>query len=173
MINKKNFPLVIALSIPLLMILLVASFIYFPGIGKSPKHNFVYLTGDSVYYGYSREYKIVNGRLIHTPLPPGSYPDFANKQSYSQPSFYLYDVKSNTSKEISYSEAQNLNLDPSNISPDNYVIERGNGGGGLFFDGGRDYNSWFIKGYNRSHKLNLKLTGPDSYYNFQFMGWVK
>ncbi len=172
MINKKNIPLILALCIPVLMIILVAAFIYFPGMGKKAQYSFVYMTGASYYDYGQREYEVVNGKVTYYPLPSSTMPLYG-KPDNVKPHFYFYDINLDSATEISFEQAKNYNLDSSNISPDNYVIERGNGGGGLFFDGGTDYNSWFIKGYNRSRKLNLKLTGTDSYYNFRFLGWVK
>lgn len=42
----------------------------------------------------------------------------------------------------------------------------------LFGSSSGDYNSWFIKGHNRSIKLNLKLNSAN-YYNMQFLGWTE
>ena len=173
MINKKNIPLIIALTIPVLMIILVAAFIYLPGIGQKPKVNFLYLTGANTYYPYGQqEYQISGGHLIQTPAPKTTPPNYVPPDN-TIPHFYLYDVTKNTATELTFAQAQTYTLDSSNTSADGYTIAQGNGGGGdLFFGGGSyDYNSWFIKGHNRSIKLNLKLTGS-AYYNFQFLGWI-
>ena len=170
--NKKNLPLYIALAIPVLMILVVAGFIYLPGLGKKPQYNFLYMTGSNSYYYYGdREYSVTNRHLTHNELPTSTQP--SNYKPVGEPHFYVYDTAKDTATEINFAQAQAYRLDSSNTSPDGYTVERGNySGGGLFFGGiSGDYNSWFIKGHNRSRKLNLKLTGPD-YYNFQFLGWV-
>lgn len=176
MINKKNIPLYIALAIPVLMIVLVAAFIYLPGIGQKPKENFVYMTGNAPYYygPGSSGYYVSSGKLIYTPPPTANPP--LPKPDTLQPHFYVYDVAKDQATEITFEQAQNYSLDSSNTSPDGYTIERGNGGGGDFFFGGApgDYNNWYIKGHNRSRKLNLKLTGNYSYGdNFQFLGWAQ
>ncbi len=173
MINKKNIPLIIALSIPVLMIILVAAFIYLPGIGQKPKVNFVYMTGNDYYYGYGQqEYVVSGGHLVQNPkpVPPALSPPIPDN---TVPRFYFYDVAKNTASELTFQQAQSYKLDSSNISSDGYTVAQGNSGGGdfLFGGGSGDYNSWFIKGHNRSVKLNLKLTGVN-YYNFQFLGWV-
>lgn len=176
MISKKNLPLYIALAVPVLMILLVAAFIYLPGIGKKPAHNFVYMSGQDVYYyGDARgEYTVTNGRLVKNPLPPipeGQAPYY--KPAVSDPHFYFYDVSKHEAREITLAEAAAFELDPSNVSPDGYTVERGNGNSGAFlFGDSGDYNSWFLKGHNRANKLNIKLIGTD-YYNMRFLGWVK
>jgi hypothetical protein len=175
--NKKNIPLIIALAIPVLMIILVAAFIYLPGIGQKPKENFLYLTGNNAYNYGSQEYVVSGGHLIKNPPVPAPatptpyYPPADN----TVPKFYLYNVVTNTSTELTFEQAQSYTLDSSNTSVDGYTVEQGTGGGGDLFFGGApaDYNDWFIKGHNRSEKLNLKLTGTDSYSNFQFLGWIQ
>jgi hypothetical protein len=171
--NKKNLPLYIALAVPVLMILLVAAFIYFPGIGKHPKHNFLYLSGNDVYYyGSGQGYQVSGGHLVFNPPSAASAPSYYAQQG--QPHFYIYDVAKNEATEVSLAEAQSYTLDPTNTSSDGYTIQQGNGGGSdfLFGGGGGDYTSWFIKGNNRAIKLNLKLTGS-SYSNFRFLGWIE
>ena len=173
-VNKQKLPLYIALAVPVLMIFLVAAFIYLPGFGKKPKVNFLYMTGNNVYdYGYgSVGYQISNGRLVYNPPAP-PIPNQPNYPATGDVHFYVYDVAGNQAKEVSLAEAEGYNLDSTNTSPDGYTVSQGNGGGGDFFGGGGgDYNSWFIKGNNRAVKLNLKLTGTQ-YSNFRFLGWVE
>jgi hypothetical protein len=157
------------------MIVAVAMSIYLPGVGKRPAHNFLYMTGISTTYGYpGAEYAVSGGHLVHNELtitPQPGYP-YPAKISPSGAHFYVYNVGNNIASEVAFDEAQKYTLDPSNASSDGYMVERGNGGGGFLFGGSADYNSWFIKGYNRSTKLNLKFTGTD-YYNFQFLGWIE
>jgi hypothetical protein len=172
--NKKNLPLYIALAVPVLMILLVAAFIYFPGVGKHPKYNFFYMSGNDVYYyGYGQGYQISGGHVIYNPPQPP--PGQISSIQQVEPHFYVYDVTTSQSSEISFSQAQKYTIDSTNTSPDGYTVEQGNGGGGDFLFGGggpSDYNSWFIKGHNRAVKLNLKLTG-NTYSNFRFLGWIE
>jgi hypothetical protein len=174
MLNKKNLPLYIALAVPVLMIILVAAFIYLPGIGKKPKYNFLYMTGSNVFiYGYENGgYQVSGGHLIYNP-PAADY-NYPSESQIGDVHFYLYDVANNQAKEVTLAEAEGYSLDSSNTSSDGYTIQQGNGGSGdfLFGGGGGDYNSWFIKGHNRAVKLNLKLTGSP-YSNFRFLGWTE
>jgi hypothetical protein len=169
--TKRNWPLAIALIAPFLMIAIVALLIYLPGLGKFPQKDFIYATGYDVYYG-SRMYAVQGGHLIKTNLPNIEKILPQGQNSESVVLFYKYNVKTNTASEITFEEAQKLNLDPSKKSVDGYEISQGlSGGGGLFFGGGRDYENYYIRGYNRSKKLNLKLI-DGNYSNFQFLGWV-
>jgi len=175
MLNKKNLPLYIALAVPVLMIILVAAFIYLPGIGKKPAHNFLYMTGNNVYdYAYNNiGYQVNGGHLVYNP-PASPAPNQPNYPASGDVHFYLYDVANNQAKEVTLAEAEGYNLDSSNTSSDGYTIQQGNGNSGdfLFGGGGGDYTSWFIKGHNRAIKLNLKLTGA-YYSNFRFLGWTE
>ncbi len=170
--NKKNIPLIIALCIPVLMILVLAAVIYLPGLGKKPAHNFIYMTGDNYYnYGQSK-YLVSDGYIRENPsatITPALY----YKPVASDSRLFLYNVTTNIATELNIQQASQYRLDPSQASADGYKVERGNSNGDfLFGSGGGDYNSWFIKGHNRSTKLNLKLNSTD-YYNMQFLGWVE
>ena len=180
MMDKKSIPLITALAIPFLMIVLIAALIYLPGLNKKPQYNFVYASGDESYsYGYNwRAYTVEGGRLTKQPLPqpnqsmPVPDPKYPVPQPI-EPKLYFYDVQKNQAREISFEQAQSLNLDPANVSPDGYEVVQGNGngGGGFIFGGSGDYQHYFLRGHNRSKQLNLKQVG--SYYNFRFLGWVK
>ena len=174
-VNKKNLPLILAFGIPLVMIVAIALSIYLPGLGKQPKYNFLYMTGDALNYGYPNgtDYYVQGNRLVKSPVPPPVNPDpYLKAMPPGEVKFYVHDVIANQSKEVSPEEAQNLNLNSSQTSEDSYTIQQG-GGGDFLFGGGGDYNSWYLKGNNRSKKLNLKLSGPNSYASFRFLGWIE
>ena len=174
MLNKKNIPLYIALAVPIVMIIIVAAFIYLPGIGKKPRYNFLYVSGDYASYNYPGSYNVVNGRIAKIPTTNTNGTPYPVQMAVT-PQLYVYNVTTNVSREISYDAAVGYTLDPATQSPDGYTVQQGSGGGGDFLFGGgvSDYNDWFLKGHNRSLKLNLKTTGSPSYYNVQFLGWIE
>ena len=160
------------------MIIIIAAAIYLPNIGKKPATNFLYVTGDAVVYDYYNSgnyyYTVQNGRVEKDNYPYNPNNPKPYSPAFTESQIYLYDAAKNLSTELSLSEAQQYQLDPGNQSPDGYVVERGSGGGGFPFGGAiQDYNSWYLKGHNRSFKLNLKLIGSYAYNNFKFLGWVK
>src|SRR5581483_12138441 len=116
MFKKKNAPLIIGFSIPILMILFVAASIYLPGIFQQPRYNFLYST-DGDYYD-NQTYSVSNGRLVINPQP-SSYP---NSRPYPSPQLYVYNVSPNESRPISLQEAENLNINPNVESPDGYKL---------------------------------------------------
>jgi len=174
-IIKKNITLVIGMSIPILMILFVAGSIYLPGLFINPHFNFLYVSGnDFYYYNNGYQYSVQNDKLIKNEIR-----QLENK-NYNPPrvesKLYIYDVAKNEAKEISFTEAQNLNLDSSVKSPDDFEVVYGSRDSGFFpffWGGGTDYNARYLSGHNVSKKLNLQLNGSSYYNNFRFIGWIK
>jgi len=175
-IIKKNITLILGISIPILMILFVASRIYLPGLFIKPHFNFLYVSGDDSYYYYNNgyQYSVQNDKLVKNEIKQ------LENQNYNPPrvesKLYIYDVAKNEAKEISFAEAQNLNLDSSVKSPDDFEVVYGSRGDGFFpflFWSERDYNSRYLSGHNVSKKLNLQLNGSSYYNNFRFIGWIK
>lgn len=173
-IIKKNITLILGISIPILMILFVAGSIYLPGLFIQPRFNFLYVSGDDYYYyNNEQQYSVQNDRLIKNEI---KQPENGN---YNPPrgevKLFIYDVVKNESKQVSFDEAQKLNLDSNNISPDGFEVVYGSRGDGIFpffFYSGTDYNARYLKGHNVSKKLNIQLSGS-YYYNFRFLGWIK
>ena len=114
---KKNITLVLGISIPILMILFVAGSIYLPGLFIKPHFNFVYVSGDDYYYyNYNqRQYSVQNGKLVKSEIKQPENQNYKPPRGESK--LYLYDVAKNESKEISFEEAQNLNLDSNTKFP--------------------------------------------------------
>jgi hypothetical protein len=164
---KKNIPLIVGISIPILMILFVAGSIYLPSLFVKPSYNFLYLLGASC---YGQPYSVVNGKLEQNDV---KYP--ANYNPPAQPELFIYDATKDQSQQISFADAQNLNLDSTNQSPDGFEVVSGNSGGGDYFPfyfGPSNYNDgWYLKGHNIDKKINIQTVG--NYYNFTFLGWIK
>jgi len=176
---KKNITLIVGISIPILMILFVAGSIYLPGLFIQPKFNFLYVSGDDYYYYNQYQYSVQNGKLVRREVQRPKNQIYQPLQEVQEVKLYIYDVAKNESKEISFEEAQNLNLDSNTKSPDGFEVVYGSRGDGFlpfffpfFFLSERDYNTLYLKGHNVNKKLNLQLSG--SYYNnFRFIGWIK
>ena len=171
---RKNITLVLGISIPILMILLVAGSIYLPGLFIKPHFNFLYVSGDDYYYYNQRQYSVQNGKLVKNEIKQPENQNYNPPQDESK--LHLYDVTKNESREISFAEAQNLNLDSNTKSPDDFEIVYGSRGDGFFpffWVGETDYNTRYLKGHSVSKRLNLQLNGSSYYYNFRFLGWIK
>ena len=180
---KKNITFVLGISIPVLMILFVAASIYLPRFfAPQPKVNFLYTSEDrDYYYGNVRQYGVQNGKIIEIqqiPQPEKRTSAFLPSDvappalPLIEPKFFVHDVIKNESKEISFDQTQELNLDSRIKSSDGFEVVYGNRDNGFPFFSGTDYNARYLKGHGVSTKLNLQSSGPYYNDNFQFLGWI-
>lgn len=164
---RKNSTLIIGIAIPILMIVFVGLSIYLPALfATPPQFSFLYSSGDT--YDYAWDYRVVGNKLQRIPR------NVDRKYAVpGEPTFYLYDIKKQESSQLTFEQTQKLKLDQSTVSPDGYSVVRGNGGDGFFpFDfNGSNYNSFYLRGHNTSHKITVK-TSDGNYWNFRFLGWV-
>lgn len=163
---KKNISLIVGISVPIVMILLVAGFIYLPRFFVHPHYNFLYIAGD---YSSAQQYEVKDSRLVKKEV---KWPGNAQNDR-----LFIYDVANNQSREISFDDAAALNLDPGRESPDGWKIISGEHHDGLFpFTSGADYCSRYISGHNVSNRLEPRTSGNSSSYcggNFVFLGWIR
>ncbi len=165
---KRNLPLTFALALPVFMVFFIAGAIYLPALFNKPQYNFLYMTG----YDYcGTQYFVRNNKLIKQ--------DGDCKNYYPQPKqeykLYLYDIKLNTNKQLSFEETQSYTLDTNSFSPDGYKVEYGTSSSGFFpffAYSGSDYNTRYLQGHGTSYKLNLRNDGAVSMSQFQFLGWI-
>jgi len=162
-ITKKNFPLIVGLSIPLLMVILVTASIYIPAIGEKPTIDFIYSIGN--YYG---DYIVKNGKIQKKELTEQQKKYRGNQVS----NLYYYDVSKSTAREITFEEAQVYKLDNRYTSEDGFKTERSSYHGGVFefFVGGSSrYNTIYLSKGAYHKRLNI----DSHYYNYRFLGWIK
>jgi hypothetical protein len=169
---KKNISLILGISIPVLMIIFVAASIYLPGLYTQPQTNFLYVSDSPHSHINSERYRVYDGKIAkHYVKTTEINMDFKNQHTQQ---LFIHDVTENKSQEVSFEEAEKLNLDPSTESPDGFEVVYGNRNNGFFiFSPGRDYNSRYLAGHNMSTKLNL-VSGNKAYYSeIEFIGWIK
>jgi len=174
---KKNLPLVAGLAIPVLMILAIIIAVYVPRIfAPAPKFSLLYFAGET--YNSPYVYRVQNGVLIETANSQYQR-DYIKSVDYSQqPQLYIYDPKTDTSRETSFREAQNFKLSSSPTSPDGFEVGQGNYSGSIFseiFGGGnRDYNARYLKGHGIAKRIKLTNIGSYPYYynDLNFLGWI-
>ena len=166
--KKKNVPLIVALSIPVLMIVLIAISIYVPALFIKPTMNFVYSVGGD--HCYPNKYSVKNGKIVENEIKqPETNNACRSYSNYREARLFYYDVKRTTSREITLAEAATLTVDAAIKSQDGFEVVSGNYSSDIFFSGGSYYDKYLKKGaYSR--RLNV---GSTSYYDFKFIGWVK
>ncbi len=182
---KKNWVLVLAFALPVLLIAGVALSAYLPSLRLTTKFDFVYVScvdGSRNYYQcdlwLQKRYSVVDGKIALKEVDPAldsdknGVPDA--KENYVARVFY-HDTLADVTREISLEEAQKLQLDGLVTSPDGVSVSGEYRGGGDFFPfsgRGSSYGYYLTKG-NAHRRLNI--INSDQYYyngNFQFVGWV-
>lgn len=194
---KNNIPLVAGLALPVLMIIFVAGAVYSPRLGTpvEPQYDFLYMTqnmgpGRESYIYTVKENKLVRqGNPYYLPAPEPAYPGVKpvttapakdNAEPVDTAKFYIHGVKGNTSREISFKDAEKLSLDSRQTSPDGFEVTRNYGGGGSIFteifggNSSRDYDALYLTGHGAITKLNLQGNSAQPYYYAppQFLGWI-
>jgi len=165
--KKKNIPLIVALSIPVLMVAVITVSIYVPTLFIKPQFDFIYSTGEN--YCYINRYSVVNQKVAQNQGKKNNETDYCRNSP--DPRLFYFDVESFTSNEIQLSEAQKYSLDNRLKSPDGFEVAHGNHSFDLFFFGGSSYNDKYLKKGAFSRKIATMK--PYYYYNFKFLGWVK
>lgn len=185
---KKNFAVLAAFALPILLIIVVIITAYVPSLFVSTDYNFIYSVcttgGDYNYYNrcnidLQNRYSVSDGKLVVNEADPtkdsdrDGIPD--NKEEDYRLRIFLHDTGKNESREIKLEEAQMLKLNDLLTSPDGVTIstQYNQGTDFLFFGGNSNYGLYLTKGGSRSR---LELINPaERYYyreNFQFIGWI-
>lgn len=183
---KKNFAVILAFLLPLLLIFVVLLSAYLPNFFLSTNYNFIYIvcSDGTNYYRYGcgdyieKLYSVSNGKLILNQVDPyhdsdkDGTPDI--KENYYV-RIFMHNTERNESREITFDEATTLNLNSLLTSPDGVTITSNYDRGPefLFFDAGSSYGHYLIKG-NLKKKMNI-INEDDRYYyrnGFRFIGWV-
>jgi hypothetical protein len=195
---KKHLPLVVAIALPIIFIGILALVIMLPSMRISPQHDFLYIdlqessVGSRAYpyvnIQYQNTYKVVDGKLTMQPIgglqsdgsrimPDGSkaFPyEGENVEYVEAPTLYYYSVTENTSREISFADAQQLPLSAGPSSPDGYTVKYEYNSDGIFELFGSDNNSGHVIMKGNGRKMLTGMPTSEYYYgdNFTLIGWV-
>jgi hypothetical protein len=128
-IKRKNWSLIVGISIPILMILFVWISIYLPSLFSHPTYDFIYSIGVDYSQG---QYSVNNNHVVKLP-PPNNTGNFV--VPLQEANLYYYSAVQGKSRQISLQEAQNYTLNTDITSPDGYQVisnVQGNYTGGFF-----------------------------------------
>ena len=175
---KKNITLLIAIAMPIIFIVIISIVVFVPPLFLKPQYNFLYTTNND-YYDYNGRYKnsysIKDNKLVSIPVTVVSGVSYKEEQM----PLYIYDVKSNTTKQVSFDEVGEYVIDSGPSSPDGYIVkyDYNYGDYGIFglFGSGRRSNGYVIaKNDNQKQLTGLTSDGYSNYYyQFKFIGWIK
>ena len=172
--SVNRISLIIGLAIPVLVVLFIAASIYLPrwfSTVQPPTYDFDYQTGS---YPSNTRYRVINQHLTtaDSARTPAVDPALVTRNKTSErPRLFLHHVQQNRSEELSFDQASNLILDPSQIAPDGYRLEWGTRNDGFPFFYSRDSHARYLVKKHRAIPMNL--IAPDgNYYSLHFLGWV-
>lgn len=185
---KKNFAIILAFLLPIVLIAAVALSVYLPSLFISTDYNFVYaLCGDNLgHYYYNctnylqQLYSVQEGKLVVNTIDPNLDANRNNVKDINENytiRLFLHNTEKDESREIALEEAKTYTLSNLLTSPDGVTFSLGYDRGAEFFpffDGGSSSGYYLTKGRNRS-RLNLINVGGEYYYsgrNVRFLGWV-
>ncbi len=184
---KKNFAILLAFALPILLIGGVALSTYLPSLFLSTNYNFIYTScADDTNYYYNcasyleKRYSVVGDTLVANSVDLSLDTDgdgvLDADETYTA-RIFLHDTEKNESREITLKEAESLRLNSLLTSPDGVTVSSHYDRGGDFFfifgGSSSSYGHYLTKGSSRS-RINL-INSSDRYYyqnNFQFIGWV-
>ena len=184
--TQKNLPIITGVILLVLVIAVIIGIAIVPQLIYKPSYSFIYTYGERYDYSYTRfqeytGYQVddnrVTERVQYLSTEQVNNAPQVVKTPYKE-QLYYYDVEKNSSRQISYEEAQQFTVDPNSVSPDGFELSVGNQVSGfmMFVDVSRDYGSYYLTGHNSRHKVNLIKSNVDDYYysynNLKFLGWV-
>jgi len=164
--------LIVGLSIPVVMVALIAGAIYLPGLMtdiEDPRCDFLYMVG----YARDYSYHVTDGRLCRSPQRSREGETESTGDPHLQ--FFVYRVGDNTNEQLSFEQASTLRLDNSALSPDGFEIAYGRRSE-IFFPmwSSRDYRTRYLRKESLSIKLDLEVAESYSTIrSFRFMGWIE
>ena len=174
--KKKNVPLIVALSIPILMVVLIAISIYIPTLFIKPQFDFLYTFGRGYCYDYNRKYSVQNGKVIENEMKKFDEKNPCHNYDQREQVLYYYDVQTNKVREIAFAEVQSFIVDNQLTSPDGFEVVSGDRSFDMFFFSSSSYYAKYLKKGAFSRKLNISGGNRYDYdynYNFNFIGWIK
>jgi hypothetical protein len=180
--KTKNLPLIVGIALPILFIVIISVIIFVPQMYIQPKYDFIYVDENPPYTDMpeSSTYQVVDQYVVEQSASStsASTSDMIKKKNPYGSTLYLYDVKTNTSRVLTYEQARSYKLNPNPTSPDGYIVKYEYGNDGvmdIFGNGSRDTSGYYVENDSGMKKLTGLVYNNMYYYRayFRFLGWVK
>ncbi len=188
---RRNLPAIIAISLPILLVVVIAVLTNLPNLGPKPQYDF-FFTKDSARSSYqsnsctvySNYFVIENGRIAKKPYvisvfdnkaiaePCSGYAQVSTKEL---PELFMYDTSSGVVSSVSFDDAIRENVKGETISPDGYSVSKRILNRGILELFGGDNSGVFISKKNQHIKVPIDQLGSDLYYrdDFNFIAWIE
>lgn len=183
---SPKLSLIIGLSIPVVLVLLIAAAVLLPGRNIEPTTDFLYAVGQySSYISYSgetaiqhsfsvRDDKLIESTDSYPTAGQRAYPPYPSEKDMV-PRFFIHHAASDTNTEISVDEAKKLTLSTETASPEGLTVTFGSRSYGVFpFYSGSDDNRQkaYVSNGKASKQISLISDVSINYAPFQMVGWV-
>jgi hypothetical protein len=188
---RQNLPAIIAISLPVLLVIVIGFLSILPNLGPRPAYDFIFLkeTSRSQYINnsctvYANYYDIEAETLVKKPYVDSVFesrkiaePCYGYDHVIQQdaPDLFVYRTASDTVAPISYEDAAKLKAVSKSISPDGYSVSKRMVNRGIFgLFGGSDESGVYISEKNRYIRTSIDPADGSSYYDndFTFITWI-
>lgn len=174
---KKNLPIIIGISLPIIVVIVILIFASLPNMSIKPEHDFIFSAKEDRYNTlYENSYEIDGSKIVlssnNLDTDTGN---FSNKKIVEAPTLYMYSPVDEYLKEITLEEAERFLLDNGPMSPDGYSVDFSyrsnyNLANEIFGGSNRNYGAFIVKG---DRAKGYYLPGLSAYsYEKQFIGWI-
>lgn len=185
--NKKHIPLIGAIALPIIFIIILALVILVPASKLNPQFDFVYINTGEQYNSrigeirFKNTYEVIDQKLVKkelvvSPQILAQEKLYLNQIEYKEaPTLFYYDFETESSREISFEEAQDFVIVKDVTSPDGYTVEFDSTHDGIFEIFGSDNSSGYVIQKDGVKKQIKGLSsGPYDLYrsDLQIIGWV-
>lgn len=168
----EHLPLIIGIALPLLFIAIAISISSLSVSAIKPAHDFIYAQDSGLSYGgnFMYDYSVSGSTIVREQMIDSSQLPH-ERVVREAPQLFLYDIETNTTKEISFDEAKALMLAAGPSSPDGYMVDFRYQGSFGFFGGGGSESGYFITKGDAGKRLP-GLSGMRGYGDLRVIGWV-
>lgn len=157
--TKINLPFVVGVFLPFMAISAIVVWMRVSTVVTQPQLDFIYTKGPL-------HYRVEGKTIVKSQSRSGRQPD-------AYPQLYVYEVRTNESRKISFEEAERLSL--LRVAPDGFSIRGGvytKGFLPMFRETDTDYTKRFLVKGNLVVPIQVQLKG-DSLDNFSLIGWIE
>ncbi|MCF7865127.1 MAG: hypothetical protein K9M11_01290 [Candidatus Pacebacteria bacterium] len=188
---RQNLPAIIAISLPILLVLIIGFLSILPSLGPKPKYDFLFIkeTSRSQYINnscvaYSSYYDIENGFLVKKPYINSIFdkrevaePCYGYSRVVQQevPELFVYRTAEDTVYPISFEAATKLEVKGKTLSPDGFSVSKRIVNRGILELFGGANGGVYISKKNTYMKTSIEDSNDVSYYdnNFNFLTWIE
>jgi len=187
---RQNLPAIIAISLPVLLVLVIALLTMLPNLGPKPKYDFLFVKEPtrshyeaSACVVYSHYYDTEDGKLVKKPYVVTVFdkkevaePCYGYSQIKQEevPELYVYRTMHETIYPITFEQANAFQTQGETVSPDGYTVTKRMISRGILELFGGSNDGVFMSKKNQHIKINIGDPEVSSYYDndFNFITWI-